>query len=125
MAFEVFSSIGGRGGIPRGSLSLTSRGMARFNAADLKAVGVNQAVTILIDRKARSIAVRAPLEGEQGQAVGTENRAMMVWMAGAMRLIGLTPGELHGWHSCAIVEDRVEIQFKPSPESPGRKGRGK
>ena len=113
MAFEVFKACGGRFGIPRGAVSLSVRGMARFNRADLAAVGIVDGATILIDREGPSLAIRAPIDGEQGQAVGAENRgpAATVWLAGALKAVGLDPAGLHGWHKCEIVEDRLEIRW--------------
>lgn len=113
MGFEVFKACGGRFGIPRGAVSLSARGMARFNQADLAAVGIVGGATILIDREGPSLAIRAPIDGEQGQTVGAENRgpAATVWLAGAIKAVGLDPAGLHGWHKCEVVEDRLEIRW--------------
>ena len=117
MAFQVFQPCGGRCGIPRGRLSLSARGMARLNAADLAAVGVADSATLLIDRERRSLAVRAPLEGEAGQLVGAENGgpSRTVWLRGAMLAVGLKPADFHGWRECRVSEDRLEIHFEGSP----------
>lgn len=113
MGFEVFQACGGRCGIPRGRLSITGLGMGRFNKADLAAVGIVDGATILIDREGPSLAIRAPIDGEQGQTVGAENRgpAATVWLAGALKAVGLDPAGLHGWHKCEVVEDRLEIRW--------------
>lgn len=125
MAFQVFTPTGGPGGgIPRGMLSLTSRGMGRFNGSDLAAVGIAERATILIDRERHSMALRGPLECEPGQTVGAEKneRARTIWLAGAMRAVGLEPAEFHGWSVCRVVEDRLEIEFKASGTARRRKG---
>ena len=117
MAFMVFQACGGRCGIPRGRLSLSARGMARLSAADLAAVGVADSATLLIDREARSLAIRAPIEGEAGQLVGNEENgpSRTVWLRGAMLAVGLKSAPLHGWHTVRVNEDRLEIQFDRSP----------
>jgi hypothetical protein len=119
MAYEVFSG-GRRGGIPRGMVSLAARGMVRFNAADLVAVGIVDRATILIDREGRSFAVRAPIEGEQGLVCGAENggRCKTIWLAGAMRAIGIEPEQLAGWRACKAVEDRLQVNCGRSPDAP-------
>ena len=117
MAYQVFQACGGRCGIPRGRLSLSARGMARLSAADLAAVGVTDSATLLIDREARSLAIRAPIEGEAGQLVGNEENgpSRTVWLRGAMLAVGLKPADFHGWHECCVNEDRLEIRFEDSP----------
>jgi len=117
VAYQVFQPCGGRCGIPRGRLSLSARGMARLAAADLAAVGVADSATLLIDRERRSLAVRAPLEGEAGQLVGKEKSgpSRTVWLRGAMLAVGLKPADFHGWHECRVSEDRLEIRFEDSP----------
>jgi len=113
MAFTVFQACGGRCGIPRGRLSISGLGMGRFNKADLAAVGIVDRATILVDREGQSLALRAPLDGEAGQTVGTEDGGpcRRVWLAGALRFVGLKPADLHGWHECSVVEDRLEIRW--------------
>ena len=114
MAYEDFNPIGGPGGgIPRGKLSLSARGMARLCKADLAAVGIADRVTILVDRDARSIALREPLEIEQGQTIGVEGKqgGHTVWLAGAMKSMGLKPADFHGWHDLKISEDRIELRI--------------
>lgn len=110
MAFEVFQSLSAKAGIPRGMLSLSPRGMARCNATDLAAVGIVDRATILIDREGRSIALRAPLDIEEGQRVGAEHRGSCktVWLAGAIKALGALPVSA-GWYPCRIVEDRIEF----------------
>lgn len=88
--------------------------MGRFNAADLKAVGVGERATILIDRDRRWLAIRAPLECEAGQLVGEEGAGpcRTIWLGGALRELGIDPKLTHGWHGCPTVEDRIEIRLE-------------
>ena len=117
MAYEVFKPCGGRSGIPRGMFTLSARGMARCNAKDLAEVGISDRATLLIDRERRSLALRAPIDGEQGQTVSAEDKSKTIWLKGAMCAIGLNPADFHGWRECYVKEDRLEIQWP--------KGRGK
>lgn len=123
MAFEVFLPAGGRNGIPRGSCTLTSRGMGRFNPSDLSAVGIDERATILIDRDRGTMALRSPLECEQGQTVGDEMGCIgrTVWLAGAMKAIGLDPTGFAGWQMVRVCEDRLELTLAAS--APRRKAR--
>ncbi len=114
MAFEVLEACGGRSRIPRGRVSVSARGMGRFNLADLKAIGVGTRATILIDREQLRLAIRAPLECESGQLVGEEGvgPCRAIWLGGALREIGVDPKLAHGWHVCPLVEDRIEVRLE-------------
>lgn len=126
MGYEVFKACGGRCGIPRGRLSISGLGMGRFNRADLAAVGIVDRATILVDREGPSLALRAPLDGEAGQTVGAEDGGpcRRVWLAGALRFVGLPPADMHGWHECGVVEDRLEIRWAEGGKG-SKRGSGK
>ncbi len=120
--------------VRRGVVRLGVYGMARFHFADLAEVHIASTATILIDRDRPSIALRALLEGEAGYKVGAEESGPVrtVWLAGALKAIGLTPKIAAGLVQCRIVEDRLELVLTPangvttsSSRTPARRGRGR
>lgn len=117
MAFTVMHPGRGRADqVRRGIVRIGVFGMARFHFADLAEVHIAEAATILIDRERPSIAIRALAEGEAGYRVGAEESGPVrtVWLAGALKAIGLAPRTAAGLVPCRIVEDRLELVLTPA-----------
>jgi hypothetical protein len=104
MSYTLFQPTGGRCGIPQGRFTLSGKGMGRFNSLDLSAVGVAEQVSILMDHDAKSLALRAPLEGESGVMVNIDGPGgkRRVWLAGALAALGLDGSALRGDHACHV-----------------------
>lgn len=108
MAYEVFKSTGNGVPLARGMATIARNGRGRYSAADLRAVGIHQHATILIDRKRKRIGVRAPKECESARTVKHYDRKLSpdIWIGGALLAIGVKPGDVAGTHE-VIIEDGV------------------
>ena len=111
MAFEVLKSYISK--LPRGAASLDTKGRVRFSADDLKAVGIDRGVTILIDRKAKLIGIRAPRKCEIPRIVRMNCRSTNygLWLTGAMSALKIRPEDVAGVHEVEIRDGAIVIDL--------------
>lgn len=109
--YEVYIGKGSRAKVlRRGQMTIVGQGAGRFHEEDLRAVGIDSAATLLINRQTCSLSIRRPRDAECGQTVSDDDRGRRrIWLGGAIRAMGLDPARFRGRHECKIVEDRLEI----------------
>jgi hypothetical protein len=112
MPFEIYHGAGRGGSIPSGKVSISVNGHARFSVDEIGKVGINQTVTIEIDKDARCIAIRACQRGETPRAVSTpSNGSRIISLGGALEVIELSAKQVRGWHDVTVLADRLLIDF--------------
>jgi len=97
----------------RGVATIARNGRARFNAQDAEGVGITDRATILIDRDAKRIGIRAPRAGESPRIMKRTARSKSpdVWIGGAMLKIGIRASVNSGLHEVAIENGVLIIDF--------------
>ncbi len=93
MAYEVFKTVRNGVFVTPGHVRIAKLGRARFCLEDIRHVGIVTHATVLIDRKARRIGLRAPREGESPMLVrqsAAELKTADIWISGALQAIGVS-----------------------------------
>lgn len=111
MAFEVYTP----STTPRlaaGCATIARNGQARFNLDDLRSVGIHESATIMIDRQARTIGIRAPRAGEQQRTVNrARGESPTVYIGGAMLAMGMKPSEHAGPREVTIKDGVIVMEI--------------
>jgi len=111
MSFEVFHPT--RVNVMMGQASLDAAGNVTFNAVDLQGVGVRDAVTIMVDRELKRIAVRQPTSRDPSKRLtfNKSKNAAKINLKSALKNIGIQNKEVVGTRHAVIKDNLIILNF--------------